>query len=125
MRFGSEILKLNLQLDYQTIKNLKCFEEIDYKNIDGIDPFSLMVKASAAIKQDTKIFALKDIFFGLILNPPNYQNQREGTNLLWFDYYKNSAGKIVISGKTTLPDILELVNEEVADDLIFNLNLFG
>jgi hypothetical protein len=74
----------------------------------------------------TKIFLLENTTYGLMIGPPPFMNngQSEEPNMLWFGYFIDNCDQINISGRFQLPDIIDLLNEETSDEIIFNLDLF-
>lgn len=77
-----------------------------------------------------KMFSSKDILVGKIVNSKIYfraeknknpNHPKDSINIFW---YYNSTGEPDLADEIHFVDILDLVNERISEELIFNIDLF-
>ncbi len=74
-----------------------------------------------------RVFLLSNTTYGVIYDPPPFKlgSIVESPEILWFSYYTSRENKIVISAKVNLGDIFELLDDDIRDEIIFNLDLLA
>lgn len=111
------------------IKTLKCLIEIGEDEIEtnnfGKSVYTHIV-ANFVKSEYSYVFLIEGTIYGLIYNPPSFKSisrLAKRSDLLWFSYYTSKEDKIIIDAQVFLSDILELLDEEISDEIIFNLDV--
>lgn len=116
------------KMNYELLKKLSVFDEIGINEVSCLDPFTKAVSYYMLEDFGTRMFIIKDSFYGLLLNPPPYLEVNKSTNIiresfLWFTFFKKN-GLITIAGKTNLYEMLDLIDGDALTEIVFNLDLF-
>lgn len=105
------------------IEALESLREVESKDI-SIDGYGSPVR-SWMNHGWARVFLLGNTIYGIVYDPPPFKvkNMLESPEILWFSYYITKDNKIRFSAQVNLGDILELLDDDIRDEIIFNLDL--
>ena len=124
---------ISLSERIEALQKIQSLESVSVEDLSPQDPYTKVVRRYVEAEYSW-VFLIKNSSYGVIIKPPprllsNGKVIRD-LDMQWFGYYqkKNPADRIhsyiVISGATDLYNILEVIEEDIADDIIFNLDVF-
>jgi hypothetical protein len=73
-----------------------------------------------------RMFLLGNTIYGLMIGAPPFivNGEDNEPKFLWFAFHRSKDDYIIVDNAVNLSDIIDLLDEDISDELIFNLDLF-